>query len=365
MIPLARPYIGEEEVEAVSEVLRSGRLSLGPKLQEFEEAFADYVGTRHAVGVSSGTAGLHLCMRALGVGEGDEVVTTPFSFIASANCIVYEGARPVFVDIDEETLNLDPDRVEEAVGERTRALLPVHIFGEPCDMPALMDIARRWEVPVVEDAAEAVGATIGDRKVGTFGIASVFAFYPNKQMTTGEGGMICTDDDRVAELCRSLRNQGRDDKGDWLRHERVGFNYRLDEMSAAVGVEQLKRIDFLLEDRERVAGFYDERLADVEGLVLPARTSHYRSWFVYVVRLPSDVDRARVIRELDDRDIQTKGYLPAIHLQPAYRSFGYEPGMFPVCERVASSTLALPFYTGMTAEEVDTVCEALRGVLED
>jgi perosamine synthetase len=365
MIPLSKPYIDEKDIAGVVEVLKSGWLSLGPKLKEFEEKFAKFVGVKHAIAVSSGTAGLHLCMKALGVGFGDEVITTPFSFVASSNCVVYEDANPVFVDIDEKTFNIDVSKIEEKITDKTKAILPVHIFGQSADMNAIMKIAEKRGLYVVEDAAEAIGAEYFGKKVGTFGNASVFAFYPNKQMTTGEGGMICTDDDKFAELCRSLRNQGRADNDEWLSHEKIGFNYRLDEMSCALGVTQLDKIDFLLSDRKRVANTYDVELEDVEGVSLPNRDSNKRSWFVYVVRLSAGVDRDKVISLLKDHGVQSKPYLPAIHLQKPYLELGYSEGDFPVCEAVSRSTIALPFYTGMAADQVKVVCDALKGVLRN
>ena len=364
-IPLSRPDVSEADVEAVAAVLRSGRLSLGPVGPQFEAAFAKAVGAKHAVAVSSGTAALHLCLIALGIGPGDEVITTPFSFVASANCILYVGARPIFVDIDEHTLNLDPARLEAAVSERTRAILPVHVFGRPCAMDTIMAIADRHGLVVVEDACEALGARFGGRAVGTFGRAGTFAFYPNKQMTTGEGGMVVTDDDAIAELCRSLRNQGRGGTG-WLEHERLGFNYRLSDMQSALGLSQLRRLPELLRRRAQVAQWYREVLADVEEIILPpppAETTEM-SWFVFVVRLADEFtgeDRNRLLQELRSRGIECSNYFPPIHLQPYFREkFGFAPGSFPVTERVAARTVALPFHGGLTRSEVSTVARAVR-----
>ncbi len=363
-IPLSRPDIGPDEERLVLEVLRSGQLSLGPMAPEFERRVAEYVGARHAVAVSSGTAGLHLCVRVLGLGPGDEVITTPFSFVASSNCLLFEGARPVFVDIDPATWNIDPGRIEAAVTPRTRAILPVHVFGQACDMDAILDIARRRGLAVLEDACEALGGTWRGRHAGTFGRAGVFAFYPNKQITTGEGGMIVTDDDDLARACRSMRNQGRGESGGWLDHERLGYNYRLDELSAALGVAQMQRVDEILAARARVAARYHELLAGVPGvrtMTWPPEVG--MSWFVYVVLLDRGIDRDRVMAALQGAGIQCRAYFSPIHLQPFYRErFGHQPGDFPVCEDVARRTLALPFHTRMTEDEVGAVVDRLREI---
>ncbi len=364
MIPLSRPDITKQDRDAVAKVLRTPFLSLGPRVPEFEERFARWMGVKHAVAVSSGTAGLHLCVRALELSRGDEVVTTPFSFVASANVTLYEGGRPVFVDIDDETLNLDVRAVAAAVGPRTRAILPVHVFGLPCEIGEVMKIARKHCLHVVEDACEAVGATFRGRKVGTFGESAVFAFYPNKQMTTGEGGMIVTNEKELCDLFRSLRNQGRPADGGWLEHPRMGYNYRLDEMSAALGLSQLKRIDSMLRLRSQVAARYHDLLADVPGvrtLGCPARMT--RSWFVYVVRLPQGVDREHVMARLRGQGVACAKYFPCIHLQPYMRELGYREGQFPVCERVARETLALPFHNRLSHADQVRVVKALRSSL--
>jgi perosamine synthetase len=362
-IPLARPVLGREEEERVLEVLRSGRLSLGPRLPEFERAFAVRVGAPHASAVSSGTAGLHLALRAAGVGEGDEVVTTPFSFVASANAIVYERATPVFADVDPVTLNLDPNTAAAAIGERTAALLPVHIFGYPADVAAL----ERHGLPIVEDACEALGAAYEDGgEVGARGHSAVFAFYANKQLTTGEGGMVVTADAAVKARVDSERNQGRAPDMGWLDHDRLGFNYRLSDLACALGLAQLERLDAMLADRERVASLYRDALAGLDGLTLPCPDAGAarRSWFVFVVQVPPDVDRDGVVRELAARGIESKPYLPAIHLMTFYRErFGHREGEFPVCEDVAARSLALPFFPAMTEDEVDRVTGALRSAL--
>jgi perosamine synthetase len=363
-IPLARPYLDRREEELVLEVLRSGDLAQGPMVRRFEEGFADVAGTQYAVACSSGTAGLHACMHRLGIGPGDEVVTTSFSFIASANAILFERATPVFADIDEQTFNIDPDAVEAAITPRTRAILPVHIFGYPCDIGRITSIAEQHGLPVVEDACEALGASIDGRQPGKFGNPAVYGFYPNKQLTTGEGGMITTDDPVVDRELRSIVNQGRSDNGDWLVHQRVGFNFRMDEMSAAVGLAQLERLEYMLAERDRVARRYSERLAGMEGVEVPYEGRDARSWFIYFVRLAEGTDRAAVIDGMSRRGIATRPYLPAIHLQPEYRSLGGREGTLPVTERVSRSTLALPFFIQLQDDDIDHVCSSLREVIE-
>jgi len=363
-IPLARPVLGPEEEAGVIDVLRSGRLSLGPRLAEFEAAFATWLGAAHASAVSSGTAGLHLALRAAGVRTGDEVVTSPFSFVASANVAVYEGARPVFADIDPVTLNLDPEAAAAAVTDRTAALLPVHIFGYPADVPALERLGR----PIVEDACEALGAVHADgSRVGARGHPAVFGFYANKQLTTGEGGMVTVGDAALKERIDSERNQGRAPDMDWLDHDRLGFNYRLSDLACALGLAQLGRLDGLLASRARVADLYREALAGIEGLGLPCPDvgSNRRGWFVFVVQLPRGTDREATIRALAARGIQSKPYLPAIHLMSFYRErFGHREGEFPVCEDVAARSLAVPFFPDMSDTEVARVAAALRTALE-
>jgi len=365
-IPLARPKLGEEEERAVLEVLRSGELSLGPRVPAFERAFAERVGAGHACAVSSGTAGLHLALRAAGVRDGDEVVTSPFSFVASANAAVFERARPVFADIDARTLNLDPDAAAAAITERTSALLPVHIFGYPADLPAF----ERLGLPIVEDACEALGAVHGDgAPVGGRGHIAAFGFYANKQLTTGEGGMVTTPDATVKQRIDSERNQGRAPDMDWLDHDRLGFNYRLSDVACAIGLAQLDRLDDLLADRAAAAVLYREALADVEGLELPCEdppppARERRGWFVFVVQLPRGSDRDATVRALRELGVQSKPYLPAIHLMTYYReTFGHREGEFPVCEDVAARSLALPFFAGLGEGQVERVASALRTVL--
>jgi perosamine synthetase len=337
-IPMASPVIGPEEEQRVLEVLRSGRLSLGPVVPEFEQAFAQRVGAEHAIAVSSGTAGLHLALRAVGVSDGDEVITTPFSFVASANVALYERATPVFADIDPVTLNIDPAAAAAAVTERTAALLPVHVFGYPADMPAL----EALKLPIVEDACEALGAQYADGgPVGGRGHPAVFAFYANKQLTTGEGGMVTTGNAAVKQRLDSERNQGRAPNMDWLDHDRLGFNYRLSDIACALGVTQLQRLDELLAGRERVAGLYREAL-----------------------QLPRGVDRDDTIRALAPFGVPAKPYFPAIHLMTFYRErFGHQEGEFPVCEDISARSIALPFFPAMTEGQVAQAAEALTAVL--
>ena len=362
-IPLAKPVLGEAEERAVVEVLRSGQLSLGPKLVEFERKFAARLGAPHASAVSSGTAGLHLALRAVGVEAGDEVITSPFSFVASANAILYCGATPVFAEIDPVTLNLDPAAAEAAIGPRTKAILPVHIFGYPADMPTFEAIAQRHGLALVEDACEALGARHADGKaVGGRGNPSVFGFYANKQMTTGEGGMVTLGDASTKQRIDSERNQGRAPKMDWLDHDRLGYNYRLSELACALGVAQLERLDEMLASRARVAALYREALSAVEGLGLPCPDANgdERGWFVYVVQLPGGADRDATIGALAAAGIQSKPYLPAIHLMSFYRErFGFAEGTFPICERVAARSLALPFFPAIADAQVARVAEAL------
>jgi perosamine synthetase len=361
-IPLSRPAIGPAEEELVLEVLRSGRLSLGPMLGRFERVLADFVGVDHVSAVSSGTAGLHLATRAAGVQAGDEVITTPFSFVASANCLLYEGAKPVFADIDPVTLNVDPAAVEAALTERTTGLLPVHIFGLAADMTALERIAAERGLWLVEDACEALGATYDDgTPVGARGHRAVFAFYPNKQMTTGEGGaVVCLDAADKARL-DSERNQGRAPNMDWLDHDRLGFNYRLSDIAAAIGVAQAERLDELLGARRAAAALYEDALRGLD-LTLPAPAA--RSWFVYVVLLPAEVDRDATIASLAEQGIETKPYLPSIHLMSFYRErFGWREGQFPVSEDVSRRSLALPFFPGITESQVAGVAEALGALV--
>lgn len=385
-VPMSSPDIGDTEVQAVVETLRTPTLSIGPRLAAFERSAAAVAGVEWGVGVNSGTSGLHLCVIAAGVGDGDLVITTPFSFIASANCVLYERGVPVFIDVDPMTGNIDPHLVASAVADltrggaaadrwlppalrgarrsvgRLRALLPVHAFGQPTDMDPLIDTARNYDLAIIEDACEAIGAAYKERPAGSLGDAAVFAFYPNKQITTGEGGMIVTNREAWAHLFRSLRNQGRDVFDGWLNHTRLGYNYRLDELSAALGLVQLQRLDEILAKRARVAAWYNERLAGVEWIETPriAPTTTHMSWFVYVVRILPPAQRDTVVRLLAEFGIPSRPYFTPIHLQPFYREqFGYRGGEFPVTEHLGSVSLALPFSSVMTEAQVDAVCEAL------
>ena len=398
-IPMSSPDLTDSEIEAVNNVLRTSYLSIGPQLEEFERAVASFVGGKHAIGVNSGTSGLHLAVIAAGVGAGsytmqdgrpDLVITTPFSFVASANCILYQRSVPVFVDVDRATGNIDPALVVEAVHDlmsggrsarrwlppsmrdwqqglgRLKAILPIHAFGQPADMDPIVEAAARHQLAVIEDACEAIGAEYRGRKVGTLGDAAIFAFYPNKQMTTGEGGMIVTGNGEWADLCKSLRNQGRDMFDAWLNHSRLGFNYRLDELSAALGRAQMGRIDELLANREQVASWYDERLAGIELVERPCivPTTSRMSWFVYVVRIKPPVSRNDVMQALANEGIPTRRYFSPIHLQPFYREqFGYARGDLDVTEYLGDVSLALPFSGVMSENQVDEVCERLRAAV--
>jgi perosamine synthetase len=365
-IALSGPWIDERDEELVLEVLRSGRLSLGPAGPRFEELLARTLGARHAAAVSSGTAGLHLCMRLAGVGAGDEVITSPYSFVASANCAIYEGATPVFADVDPRTFNLDPAAVEAAVTPRTRAVVAVDIFGYPCELDALRAICDRHGLALVEDACEALGARYKGRLLGSHGHPAVFAFYPNKQITTGEGGAVTTASFSEHELLVSLRNQGRLETSSWLQHGRLGFNYRLDDLSAALGVGQLEKLDRILAKRREVAASYDELLAGVEvETPLADDADHVRSWFVYVVKLPAALDRDLVMAALAADGVASAPYLPSIHLQSYMRErFGFAEGLCPVIEDASARTLALPFHARLAREDQERVVAALRSAIQ-
>jgi len=376
-IPLARPEVGGREEELVLEVLRSGRLSLGPMGERFEREFAAWLGVEDAVAVSSGTSALHLGVRALGWGPGNEVLTSPFTFVASANCLLYEGVKPVFCDVDPVTLNLDPDAAGAAIGERTKGILPIHIFGYPAAMPELETLARKHGLGLLEDACQALGAVDSEgRRVGARGSLATFAFYANKQLTTGEGGMIVPTDAAVAARLRSERNQGRATDMGWLDHDRLGFNYRLSDLAAALGVAQLEKLDEMLSARARVASLYEAALSTADfvvsgayrdetrthrGGVVPiaGRGQERRSWFVYAVQLPDGVDRDATIARLADLGVASKAYLPCIHLFPHLRELGYGEGQFPVAEAASARSLALPFFPTMSESQVSRVCEAL------
>ena len=365
-IPLSGPYVDEREEEAAAEVLRSGRLSLGPTIDRFEELFAEKAGAPYAAAVSSGTAGLHLLCVTAGIGAGDEVITSPYSFAASANCFIYEGATPVFADVDARTLNMDPAAVEAAVTPRTRAIVAVDIYGYPCELDELRAIAERHGLALIQDSCEALGARYRGAQIGSHGPPAVFAFYPNKQMTTGEGGMVTTHSEEEWRLLRSLRNQGRGDAGGWLEHVRLGFNYRLDDIGAAIGIVQLEKLDEMLALRDAAAARYGELLAGIGGVEPPCENDedHVRSWFVYVVKLPDNAARERVIAHFERERIGYNRYLPSIHLQPYMRErYGFREGLCPVSEDASSRTLALPFFTAIERDAQERVAEALAAAL--
>ena len=385
-IPLSQPDIGTLEVDSVTRALRSGSLSLGPRVSEFEREFANYIGTRYAIATNSGTSALHLCVRALGIGPEDEVLTTSFSFVASANCLLYEKALPVFVDIRPDTLNIDPSEIREIIrseyawkagkvglvnrrtGRTLKAILPVHTFGLPCDMSPIVELAREFNLRILEDACEALGSRYRGRLAGTFGDAAAFAFYPNKQMTTAEGGMVVTNDAQVATFCRSLRNQGRDDQSTWLRHIALGYNYRLSDLHCALGLAQLKRIDELLLSRARVAAEYSRALAETPGITLPCQVADaQQSWFVYVIRLQGSspaLRRDTLMAGLRARGIACQAYFPPIHRQPYFEDIGLSrtPSL-PQTDSAAERCLALPFFSAMTSEQIAEVCAAVRHLL--
>ncbi|MBY0508258.1 MAG: DegT/DnrJ/EryC1/StrS family aminotransferase [Bryobacteraceae bacterium] len=365
-IPLSSPDVSPQDRQLVLDVLSGPTLSLGPMLPAFEKALAAAAGTQYAVAVNSGTSALHLCVKAAGLGAGDEVITSPFSFVASSNCLLFEGAMPRFVDIDPETYNIDPALIPGAVNERTRGVLPIHVFGRPCDMETINHLAARKNWVVIEDSCEAIGASINGKLAGSFGQSACFAFYPNKQITTGEGGALITDDERVARLAKSWRNQGRGDGGSWLQHERLGYNYRLSDVNCALGIGQLSRLDSILQMRESVAREYTARLAEVPEVIVPApvKEGTVMSWFVYVIRLRDEfsrADRDRILESLRGEGIGCNNYFSPIHLQDFYqKEFGYRRGDFPVTELVADRTIALPFFNHLSPAQMETVVASLK-----
>lgn len=366
-ISLSRPDITQAERDAVHEVLCTPNLSLGPKVPEFEQLFCQYLGCRYALAVNSGTSGLHLVLRAMGIGAGDEVITTPFSFIATANCILFDGGRPVFVDIDPDTWNIDPARIEAAITPRTKAIIPVDVFGQPADMDPIRQIADKHGLRVLEDSCEALGATYKGRQAGRLGDAGVFGFYPNKQMTTGEGGMIVTNDETIYKLSVAMRNQGREGMG-WLGHARLGYNYRLSDINCALGIAQLRRLEDILARRRNVAEMYISRLSADKRIRFQKILPDCRiSWFVMVVRLNDDytsANRDKIIESLRRQGIGSSNYFPPIHLQPFYvQEFGYQRGMLPICEALSDRTIALPFHSQLTEADVDRTCQALFKLL--
>ena len=388
-ISMSSPDLTDAEREAVAAVMRTPNLSMGHEIQDFENAVQELTGSKYAIGVSSGTAGLHLCVRAAGISDGDLVITTPFSFVASSNVLLFERAVPIFVDVDPATGNLDPEQVRRAAAELSqggeaarkwlprsgvreeahlKALLPVDVFGQPADMDPIMDIAAQLNLQVIEDSCEALGAEYKGRKAGTLGHYGVFAFYPNKQITTGEGAMIVTDDDQAAALMQALRNQGRSPGDTWLQHTYMGYNYRLNEMSAALGRVQLTRLDELMEKRQRVANWYTERLMEISYVEVPtiAAETTRMSWFVYVVRFAPEVDRDAVARQLGEAGIPARPYFLPIHLQPyMVERFGYKPGDFPITEDLGQRGLALPFSGVMAEAQVDYVCRSLQHAIRE
>jgi len=369
-VPLSGPDIVEKDIEAVVSVMRTRFLSIGPKIQEFEKKMCDYIGVKHTVAVNSGTSALHLIIRGLGIGEGDKVLTTPFSFIASSNCFLFEKAEPLFVDIDEQTLNLDPDKVEEKLKrlsaeelKKVKAMIVVDAFGQPADWDKFEEIASRYNLFLIEDSAESLGSEYKGKKCGTFGEAGVFAFYPNKQITTGEGGVLVTDNEELAIAARSMRSQGRGISGEWLDHDRLGYNYRMDELAAALGCSQMERLDKILEKRAKVAEMYNQKFAGMVEVQVPYISPDVTrmSWFVYVIRLAPGIDREKVMDYLNREGVQCKPYFTPIHLQPFYVDmFGYKKGDFPITEYVSSRTIALPFFTTLQEEQIDYVVNRLK-----
>lgn len=365
-IPLSKPWITEEDIKAVEEVLRTPNLSLGPKVEEFERKLSEIGERKYAIAVNSGTSALHLIIRSLGIKDGDEVITTPFSFIASSNCILFERAKPVFVDIRKDTYNIDPELIEEKISDKTKAILVVDVFGQPADWDKLTKIAEENNLYLIEDSCEAIGSEYKDKKAGSFGIAGTFAFYPNKQITTGEGGGIVTDSEEIYKLSRSMRNQGRGEDESWLYHTRLGYNYRISDINCALGISQLNRLNKIIEMRDAVAKMYSQKLLEVEEVITPYISSDTTrmSWFVYVIRLTDEFgksERDYIIEELGKMGIQTRNYFEVIHLQPFYvKRFGFKKGDLPVAEFISERTIALPFYTTMTEEEIDYVVDNLK-----
>jgi perosamine synthetase len=369
-VPLSSPDIIEKDIEAVVDVMKTRFLSIGPKVVEFEKRMSEYVRLKYAVALNSGTSALHLIIRGMGIGEGDVVITTPFSFIASSNCILFERGRPLFVDIEDKTLNMDAEKTDELLeglsGEelkKVKAMVVVDAFGQPADWDRFKEIGKKYNLRLIEDSAEALGAEYKGKRAGSLGEVGVFAFYPNKQITTGEGGILVTDDAELARLARSMRSQGRGESGEWLDHERLGYNYRMDELSSALGCSQMERIEEILDKREKVAGMYGEKLAEVEEVQVPFIAPYVSrmSWFVYVIRLERGIDRNKVIKYLNEEGVQCKPYFTPIHLQPFYRKmFGYKEGDFPITEDVSGRTIALPFFSNLQEEQIDYVVGKLK-----
>ena len=366
-IPLAKPDITDLERRYVLDVLSTTQLSIGPKIQEFEQRLANYAGVRYAAAVNSGTSALHLIVKALGIGEGDEVITTPFSFVASSNCVLFERAKPVFVDIDPATLNINPCLIQKAVTPRTKAILAVDVFGHPAQWDQLSDLAEAYHLKLIEDSAESLGSEYQGQRCGSFGDAAIFAFYPNKQITTGEGGAVLTNDEDIARMCRALRNQGRSDRDGWHQPSYLGYNYRLSEMNCALGIAQLERIEEIITARNRVARLYDQRLGEIPDVKVPQISSGVKmSYFVYVIQLSDEYnleDRNRILCELRLRGIGCSDYFDSIHLLPMYKAIGYQAGDFPITEKVSARTIALPFYNSLGEEEIDYIVNSLKELI--
>lgn len=359
-IQIAKPYINKKDRDGVMSVLQSGYLSLGPKYQEFERNMARFVGAKYASAVSNGTCGLHLAVKALGLKKGDEVITSPFSFISSSNCLLYEGIKPVFVDIDENTYNMDPKKIEKAITKRTKAILVVHIFGQSADMTEILRIAKKHNLKIIEDACESLGSKYKGKATGTLGDVGVYAFYPNKQMTTGEGGIIVSNSRQIIDLCNSMRNQGRNKEGSWLIHERIGYNYRMDEMSASLGVTQLEKLQWMIGKKRKIVNWYNSYLNKISNISIPKiGKNRTHSWFVYVIRITNG-KRNSTLNKLQKKGIQTKPYLPVIHLQPFMKKMlHYKKGDFPIAEKVSSETLALPFFIGLTKKQIAYISDSV------
>ena len=382
MIPLSKPFIEEDDVNEVLNVLQSSWLALGPYLEKFESAISEYTGLKYTVAVNSGTSALHLILKALEPKPGDYMIVPSFTFISSANVALFEGVIPIFVDIDEETYNTSPEALEDLLiriekgkyyldGDKVdikkvKYFMGVDIFGQPLDWDNIIPLLKERNITIIEDSCEALGAEYKGKKAGSFGLAGAFAFYPNKQITTGEGGVVVTNDERIYKLSKSMRNQGRGEDEEWLSHVRLGYNYRMDEMSAALGYSQMKKLDKILEMRENVAKTYNEFLRDVGGVRTPVVKQYTTkmSWFVYVVMLDEEINRDKVIDMLKERGIQSRNYFQPVHLQPFYRKFGHSEGELLVTERVSKRTLALPFYTNMKKEEIEKVVDALKSILK-
>lgn len=362
-VNLSGPDITQKEIDSVLEVLKSGRLSIGPKIIEFENKFKEYFNVKHAIAVNSGTSGLHLLVKAVDIGKGDEVITTPFSFVASTNCILFEDAIPVFVDIDEKTLNIDINKIEEKITEKTKAIIPVDVFGQPANMEEIMNLAKKYNLKVIEDSCEAIGSEYNGMKSGTIADGAVFAFYPNKQITTAEGGMIITNDDKIADLCRSMRSQGRATTGVWLHHERLGYNYRLSELHSALGIVQMERLDEILNKRMKIAEMYNEKLQGVDGISIPYIDPNVSrmSWFVYVIQVDKDINREKVMECLMNNGIDCKPYFTPIHIQPYITEMlGYKEGDFPITDDIGKRSIALPFHNKLTEEHITYVADNLK-----